>query len=270
MAEAVAQSRRGLDVLADLPDDGRRQQQELDLQTALGAALAATNGPAAAEVGQTLARARLLAEQLDRPEHLVPLIAGKWGFHIVRAEYRSAVALAVQLEQIGDARNDVVTQSLGRSLHGLPRVYLGEFVGARADLERCIRLADPLHRTTGGLPFDPYVSMLPWLALALACLGCVDQARARIDEALSKARQLGHAHTLALVLRHSNWFDWITGSPMVHATEFLALTTEHGFSYYLGWAHAHRGQSFCASDKRSKASHCSRRGWPNCGRSEAS
>ena len=44
MTEAVAQLRKGLDVLAGLPDGPWRQQQELDLQTALGSALAATKG----------------------------------------------------------------------------------------------------------------------------------------------------------------------------------------------------------------------------------
>ena len=39
MAEAVAQLRKGLDVLAGLPDGPWRRQQELDLQIALGSAL---------------------------------------------------------------------------------------------------------------------------------------------------------------------------------------------------------------------------------------
>ena len=47
-----------------------RQQQELDLQIALGSALTATKGHSAAEVGETFARARALAEQMDRPEYL--------------------------------------------------------------------------------------------------------------------------------------------------------------------------------------------------------
>ena len=44
MAEAVAQLRKGLEVLAGLPDGPWRQQQELDLQIALGSALTATKG----------------------------------------------------------------------------------------------------------------------------------------------------------------------------------------------------------------------------------
>ena len=56
--EAVAQLRKGLDMLAALPDGPWKRQQELDLQSALGPALAATNGFSAAEVGATIARAR--------------------------------------------------------------------------------------------------------------------------------------------------------------------------------------------------------------------
>ncbi len=44
MTEAVAQLRKGLDVLAGLPDGPWRRQQELDLQFALRPALIATKG----------------------------------------------------------------------------------------------------------------------------------------------------------------------------------------------------------------------------------
>ena len=170
-----------------------------------------------------------LAEQLDRPEYLVPLIVGQWTFHFVRAEHRLALALGEQLEQIGEARNDAAAQLLGRFMHGATRFLLGEFVAARAVLERCLGLADPAHRTVRGLSFDPYAPMLAYLALTLACLGYIDQARSRMDEALSEARRLRHAHTLAHVLVFANRVDWLTRSPMLHLEESLALTTEHGF-----------------------------------------
>ena len=52
MREAVAQLRKGLDVLAGLPDGPWRQQQELDLQTALGSALTATKGSVGDGIGR--------------------------------------------------------------------------------------------------------------------------------------------------------------------------------------------------------------------------
>ena len=72
MAEAVAQLRKGQDVLAGLPDGPWRQQQELDLLIALTSALTATKGYSAAEVGETLAQARTLAKQFDGQEYLLP------------------------------------------------------------------------------------------------------------------------------------------------------------------------------------------------------
>ena len=48
-----------------------------------------------------------------------------------------------------------------------------------------------------GLSDDPYAAMLAHLAVTLAYLGYIDQARSRLNEALSEARRLRHAHTLA-------------------------------------------------------------------------
>jgi predicted ATPase/class 3 adenylate cyclase len=245
MTEAVAQLRKGLDVLSGLPDGPWRWQQELDLQIALRPALAATKGWAAADVGETIARARALAEQMDRPEYLVPLINGQWAFHFVRSEHKLALSLAEQIEKIGEARNDVATRLQGRSLSGLARCFLGEFIAARALLEQCHGLADPTHRAIrGALSEDIYALMLANLAGTLAHLGYIDQARSRLNEALSEAR-LGQAQTLAYVLIFANFTAAITRSPELHrhAEELLALSTEHNFSLYLGWATAFRGWS---------------------------
>ena len=109
MAEAVSQARKGLGVLAGLPDGPWRLQQELDLQTTLGSALVATKGWAETEVAETLTRVRTLAEQIYRPEYLVSLIASQWTFHQVRAQHKLTLSLGEQLEQIGEAQNDAAT-----------------------------------------------------------------------------------------------------------------------------------------------------------------
>jgi class 3 adenylate cyclase/tetratricopeptide (TPR) repeat protein len=252
MAEAVAQLRNGVRALGDLPDGPQRRQQELDLQTALGSALTATSGWSAADVKETLARARALAEQLDRPDYLLPLVVGQWAFHCVRAEYRLARPLGEQLETIGAARNDTRAQLLGRLMQGATHFYLGEFVAARTFLEQCAGLADPAHRTIGGLAFDPCAVMLAYLAVTLAYLGHIDQAQGRMVEAVSEARRLGHTYTLAQVLVFASWIDWLTGSPDVHIEEVLTLSTEHGFRYYLSWAWALRGRSLTAIGQASE------------------
>ena len=82
--------------------------------------------------------------------------------------------------------------------------------------------------------------------MVLAHLGYIDQARTQMDAALSEARRLGHAHTLAFVLHVASWLDWLTRSPMVHLEECVDLSTKHGFPFYLSWALAYRGQLLLA------------------------
>jgi class 3 adenylate cyclase/tetratricopeptide (TPR) repeat protein len=243
MTEAVAQLRKGLDVLASLPDSPWRHQQELDLQIALRPALASTKGFSARDVGDTITRARALAEQIERPEYLVPLLYGQWAYHQTRAEYKLALSHAEQLEKIGEGRNDVRAQLWGRLASGMVRFALGEFVAARELLEQCHRLGDPAHRGAEGGRVAPYAVMLGQLAVTLAFLGYVDQARSRLNEALSEARQVRHAQTLAVVLVNASMVEAITRSPEMQrrAEELLALTAEHGFPLYLGHATVFRG-----------------------------
>ena len=242
MMEAVAQLRKGLDILAGLPDDPWRRQQELDLLIALAPALAATKGYSATDVGETIARVRVLAEQIDRPEHLVPQIYGQWAFYFVRSEHQLALSLAEQFEKIGEARNDVIAQLLGRRASGMTRCYLGQFVAARALLEQCHGLGDPALRSIGAGQ-DTYATMLAQLAVTLAHLGYIDQARVRLNEAFSEARRFRQGLTLPNVLVRANWIKSITRSTEMQqdTEELLALSTEHGFPLYLGFGLVYRG-----------------------------
>jgi predicted ATPase len=84
------------------------------------------------------------------------------------------------------------------------------------------------------------------LAGTMAYLGYVDQARARVDEALSEARRLDHAYTLAFVLLWACWTAWVGRSPgetQQHAEELIALSSKHSFQYRFGWGLVCRGWS---------------------------
>jgi len=74
MPEAVSQLQKGLALSRTLPDDSRRQQQELDLQIGIARASLATKGYAAPAVVEAYGRARSLAEQLD----LAPRSTASW------------------------------------------------------------------------------------------------------------------------------------------------------------------------------------------------
>jgi hypothetical protein len=245
MTEAVAQLQKGLDSLARLPDDTWRKRLELNLHIALRPALTAVKGFSATELGDTIARARALAEQLDRPEYLVRLSLAQWAFHLGRSEHRQAQLIAEQIEGIGTSRNDSRTQLRGRRAKGWSRCYVGDFVVARTLLEQSCELGNPTNRAVGAGSEDPYAGLLAQLAGALTYLGYIEQARLRLNVALSEARRLRQAQTLAMVLIYANAIESVTCSPekQQHAEELLALSTERGSPYFLAWAKAFRGWS---------------------------
>jgi class 3 adenylate cyclase/tetratricopeptide (TPR) repeat protein len=251
MTEAVAQSEKGLDLLRLLPDGPSRHQQELDLRIALGRALIATKSWGAPEVGETFARAQFLAEQLDRPDYLVALLYGQWVSHLSRAEHQMALSHAEEMEKIGEIRNNVAALLLGHYIHGCTRFVLGEFVAARNLFELCDALSVPACRTVyaGMTAEDPYAGMLASLSLTLTYLGYLDEARARRSEALVAARQLEHAYTLTQVLVWACWGEWVASLPeeaQKHAEEVIALSSEHGFPFWLAWGFIHSGWSLTA------------------------
>jgi tetratricopeptide (TPR) repeat protein len=162
---------------------------------------------------------------------------GQWVFHSVRGEHKLALSLAEQVEKIGESENDVKALWRGHRANGRTRLYRGDFVAAHALLERCRGLADPAHRL--------YALVLADLSWTLVFLGYIDQARSRLNEALSEARGLRHAQTLADVLVMASAVELTIGSPEIerHAEELLALSTEYGLPFYLGWATVLRGLS---------------------------
>jgi predicted ATPase len=252
MTEAVSQLQRGLDLLASLPDTPSRQQQELDLQAALGPALIATRGYSASEVGDTIARARALAEQLDRPDYLIGLLYGQFWYHTVRSEHHLADSVAQQMEQVGETRNDRATLLLGHYLRAGFYFWVGEFVACRDLFEQCDGLSDKASRANYATfaAEDPYTAMLALRALTLAHLGPLDQAQYCVNEALSEARRLDHAYTLVFVLGLASWTQWLSGSYLVarqYADEQLAVSNAQGFPLWAGWGMVHRGWSSTAS-----------------------
>jgi predicted ATPase/class 3 adenylate cyclase len=262
MTEAVAQLQKGLDQLASLPDNSRREALELNLQITLGPALIATRGYSSAEAGDTFARASTLAEQLGRSDYDVALLYGLSGYHLVRSEYRLALPLAERMQQIGDERSDAATILQARWMRAMIQYHRGEFVAARDLFEQCLQ--EPHRQTYSALAAeDPYCTALGYLANTLAYLGYFDQARSRANECLVEARRLQHAYTLTVNLCCMCWVASLANLPHEvrrHAEEMFNLASEHGFAFFqaiatdwLGWASAAIGRADDAVELLTKA-----------------
>ena len=246
MAEAVAHLKKGLELAATMPSSRQHQVQELDLRLALSAALSATKGYSSPQVAETFSRISELADQVDEPTRLFPVLYGQWAYHLVRSEHRVALSFAERIEQHGELQNDVTLSLLGHFYHGISRYWLGEFAAAHALFEQSDNLRDPVVRNTISrmIPEDAYVAMLGYSSMVLAYLGYFDQAQSRADEGLLEARRLRHAHTLAYALSFK-----VTALRIVHmeheirtyADELFDLSNEHGFPIFAAIATQFRG-----------------------------
>jgi predicted ATPase len=246
MAEAVVQLRKGLELLAGLPETDQRWRQELDLQVALGVALMATQGWAATEAGRANARARKLCEQIGSTTQLWPVLYGEWVFHAVRAEHVAARRLADELLRRAQDHQDAAAMIVGHRVVGTGALWRGELAGARRAFEQSLALYNSQQHGSLGLLYvqDPRVAALSGLSWTLFALGYPEQAQARSDDALDAARELAHVNTLAYALLFRSFLAQMRrarGDAQNQAEALVALATEQDIPHFLGAATMVRG-----------------------------
>jgi hypothetical protein len=148
MAEAAAQLQKGLDQLALLPDDPKRQRQELELRISQGTVLWVVKGVAAPERGQAYTRARELWEQLGTPSEFLQVPFGQSIYHMFRSEFDLAQRLNEDLLRLSRQRNDSAGLVLGHYSSSLNLMFVGKFPLSRLELEEVLALHDPIsHRS---------------------------------------------------------------------------------------------------------------------------
>jgi len=250
--EAISHLEKALELLQTLPDTLERAQQELDVQLTLGIPLSATRGYAVPEVAHIYTRAQALCQRMGETPQLIPALLGLWRFYLLRAEVVKARELAEQclllLQRVDDPTRLIVAHdALGETL-----VFLGDFVQARAHLERATALYDPQKRRSPRALTDPGVSSLALLAGALWMLGYPAQALQRSTEALRLAEAPAHPYILASTLVMAAYIPHLcrdVRTTQVQAEAVVTLATAQGFPFWLadatifvGWAQAAQGR----------------------------
>ena len=251
MIEAVTQLRKGVDLLALLPDGVERHQYELDLKVTLAAALVATRGYSAPEVAELYARVRTLCEELNKPSLLVWVVTGQWTYHVNRGELTLALRDAEELVALGQARDDVIIKLIGCNSSTVTWFSLGDFPKARFYGEQGVALRVPeLHTYAEVWPDDLQTASFLFLSSALMPLGYVDQALAWRDRGVTLARERGHANSLMLVLCEVWSATSCLGTDpailLACAEELTALCAEHGQPFWGAQGAFHLGRCLTA------------------------
>jgi len=250
--EAISYLTRGLEMLQAGPDTPVRVQQEVLLQSTLGAAYTAAKGYAAPEVESTYTRARALCQQLGDTQQLFPVLVGLWNFYFVRGALQTACDLGEQLLALAESANDPVRRLRAHAALGEILFHMGQLLPARAHLEQGIALYVPQQRRSYAVQ-TPTVACLAYAAWALWHLGHPDQALQRSTEARILAQELSHPLSHAIALHFSatvHQFRREAQATQTWAEAATMLSREQGLPFWdgsatilLGWALAAQGQS---------------------------
>jgi len=198
-AEAATQFQKGLDQLAQLPDEPKRQRQELEFYSALGAVLLAVKGWTASETRHAHACARKLWERLGSPAELLRVPYAQVRYLAGRGELDLAGRLDEDLLRLSRQYDDLAGLVLGHTIYGGILMFAGEFRSSCAHYEEVLALYDPisLRSLVHQIGFYPQVTSQGQSGIDALCLGFPDQGLTLSNKAVTESRRLDHPPSLA-------------------------------------------------------------------------
>jgi predicted ATPase/DNA-binding winged helix-turn-helix (wHTH) protein len=245
--EAIGHLTRALDLLQGQPDTPQRAEQEVALQIALGGPLMAMKGRGAPEVERAYTRAEELCQQIGDTPRLFAALWGLFLFRRSRGEIDVAHGFAQRLLALAQVADD--PSLLIEAHHSLWSTLFarGDLVAAREHATCAVALYDlDRHASLAAVygNHDPAVCALGHGAWALELSGEPEQASRHSEDAVARARALGHpfseAHALLYGARlHQFRGDWRTTRDRAEAA--AALARERGFVQLQAWAAMTRG-----------------------------
>jgi predicted ATPase len=244
--EAASHFASALAVLRRLPDTAERARRELALEIDRGSQLLVTKGNAAPEVETVFSRACELSERLGEHQLLFRALYGLMMFCIVRGQLDRANTLGVRLVERAELANDRDLLLQAKRPLGLTLFYLGEFAVAKATLDEALRLYDPdrhhHHRFEYGS--DPAVLAQTNLAWTEWFMGLADSAVRDSAQAIDRAVQLDHPHSLGFALAFEASIRQARGEPaetLEAAERAITVGRKYRFPYWSAWGQMLRG-----------------------------
>jgi class 3 adenylate cyclase/predicted ATPase/energy-coupling factor transporter ATP-binding protein EcfA2 len=244
MVEAASLINKALVLILELPESAERARRELDLQTALGRALTATKGYAAAETGMAYARARRLCENLGDTTALVRVGYGQYLYHLIRAETQECNQVASEILSFAEKTGSDEARILGHRTLGVSLFEFGRLAAAREQLELAANLIG--HRQRQGMITrgDAGIVIPAWLAFVLAFQGHLDRAIGTRDLAVQEAHSSTSLHSRAFGLAFAAGTTCVLRQfedLRLRADAICALASDLNFPFMLAWGLAFRG-----------------------------
>jgi predicted ATPase len=253
--EAIAHLTHAIELQRSLREGPERRRATLALEVMLGQAMIAGRGYAAPETKEVLLRARTLIDDLTDPSQKFGIFYGIWACHYVGGEFAEARQAVAEFVAEAERLHDMAAMCIAHRAVGTIHLTTGKFCDGLHHLERARGLYDakqhPYYRFQYGQ--DIGVAALCYLSWALWHLGYVDQASEVAAEAMNRAEELSHPHTLVFAICHARGFMDLFKRHYEemesYAASVVSLCEENKFSHWMncgrifeGWAKICRGQ----------------------------
>src|SRR5262249_20690631 len=178
---------------------------------------------------------------------------GIWACHYVGGEVAKQRDAAMEFLAEAERYKDPAALCTAYRILGTTCVTMGEFAAGLHHLERARELYDAECHSCYRYGQDIGVAALCYLSWALWHLGNVDQASEVAAEAMKRAEELSHPHTLVYTICHARGFMDLfmrrCEDTQLCAGSVISLCTENGFSHWVncgrileGWAEVCRGR----------------------------
>jgi predicted ATPase len=240
LVEAAEQLTQALSQIVTLSPTPALRREQIKLQVAFIQPMMHTKGHAAPETKAAVEQARLLIEQAEAlgepaedPLQLFSVLFGLWVAHYAASNGDAMCQVAAQFLMLAEKQAAIAPLMIAHRIMGISLTDTGDIVDGKANLDRAIALYDPAaHRPLATLfAVDARVSSLSFRSLALWMLGYPGAAIADTDQALTDARQIGHAATLMNALFAAGRTNILCGNyaaAIAQSDELVALADEKG------------------------------------------
>jgi predicted ATPase/DNA-binding winged helix-turn-helix (wHTH) protein len=226
-------------LLAGKPTFGSNDRREMQLLTALGAALVWTKGPGP-EADTAFANALKIADSLEDADYQIRILWGLWSSHFNSGRIRTSLETAKEFRNVAVNHGDTTAALVGERTIGMSLFYLGDHTNARhhaeAMLRHYFRPRDRSHIIR--FQFDPRIVSRTLRSKLLWAQGFPDQALNETHGVMEEATTVGHAMSLALALAQGACPVTLLSGDFAAAELFINLLLEHTVEHALGLWHA--------------------------------
>jgi adenylate cyclase len=203
--EAILHLKKGLALITGLPDSDANAGLELSFLTGLSSALHLAKGLVDFEAERTAIQAYQICQQIGTPAQMGQILGTLSLYAYIKGEYQTAFNYALKLLELGRESENPLLEGTGHWCMGIVSFGIGALLESRRHLEQVVSVYDPhQHHQSFVLlqGVDTGLSAMAYLSCCLWCLGYPDQAQAMSAKTLALASEIGHAFTLADVLRY--------------------------------------------------------------------